>query len=87
MKASQTDLREWVAIKNRAQCFYTVHSIEHSPLKISDLQWVCHLLSEENILIPLLFFFVFSIKGEPGRNGNPGEVGFSGSPVSLYLSV
>ena len=51
MKSSQTDLLEWAAIKNRAQCVYTVYSIEHG---------FRHLVSEENILIPLCSFaFVF----------------------------
>ena len=61
MKSSQTDLLEWAAIKNRAQCVYTVYSIEHGFLKkTSYLQWICHLVSEENILIPLCSFaFVF----------------------------
>lgn len=53
------------------------------------LQLICHQVSEENIFIPLCFlvYFFFPIKGEAGRNGNPGEMGFSGSPVSLYLSI
>lgn len=50
------------------------------------LQLICHLVSGENILIPLCFPLLcfFSMKGEPGRNGKAGEVGFAGSPVSLY---
>lgn len=42
--------------------------------------------SLRSILILFAFssppFFFLTLKGEPGRNGNPGEVGFAGSPVS-----
>lgn len=49
------------------------------------LQSLCHLVSQENILTH--FASLLPLKGEPGRNGSPGEVGFSGSPVSLFGST
>lgn len=82
MKPSKTDLLEWIAIRNRAHCFTLFKALDTIFLTAIDLS---SSLREHFNPSPLLCFF--SIKGEPGRNGNPGEVGFSGSPVSLYLPI
>lgn len=82
MKPLQADLLARVNIRNRTQYFYAVESIGTSFLrKTFHLHLICHLVSDGNILIPFCFCqsCFFSIKGEPGRNGNPGEVGFAGS--------
>lgn len=91
MKPSQTDLLEWIAIRNRPQCFYTIQSSGHELSKkdfLSAIELSSSLKREyfNPFFSPSPCFF-FSIKGEPGRNGNSGEVGFAGSPVSLYLPI